>query len=111
MQIITRSDLIDEVTSARALRERYADGRVEQMVEAIADVRSAMHEARAISNVRSVSGLSDSKLWMRIGHVPLEIVVFMEQYVDPNFWRDPRLYYPWFEKHPEWKTSSYSRMR
>lgn len=110
MRVITRNDLIDEVTSARALRERYPDGRIENLVEAVADVRAAMDECRAISNVRTVSGLSNDKTWMRMAHVPLEVVVFLEQNVDPNFFRDKKTFYRWLHRHPEYQTASYKKI-
>lgn len=107
MQKLTK-ELVDEVTSAETLKGVLPG--IEQFVEAVADVREAMWEARAISNVRAMSGLGDSKIWLRRGHVPFEVVAFLENYVDPNFFRDPKQYEPWFRKHPEYCTSQYKRM-
>lgn len=98
-------ELVDEVTSAATLRGKLEG--IESLVEAVSDVRAAFYEARQISNVRSVSGVSKDGVWMRIAHVPFEVVVFLEQKVDPNFFRDPKLYYPWLRRHPEYQTSHY----
>lgn len=101
-------ELVDEVTSARALSGKLPG--IDQFVEAVADVREAMWEARAISNVRAISGLSDSKVWLRRAHVPFHVVAFLENNVDPDFFRDPKWYEPWFRNHREYCTSQYKRM-
>lgn len=101
-------ELVDDVTSAASLKGKLVG--IESFVEAVADVREAMWEARAISNVRAMSGLSDSKVWLRRAMVPFEVVAFLENNVDENFFRDPKQYEPWFRKHPEYCTSQYKRM-
>ena len=102
-------DLVDDVTSAQSLRGKLPG--IESFVEAVADVREAMEEARIISNVRSIRGLNDSKVWFQRARVPFEVVAFLENYVDHNFFRDPKFYEPWFEKHPEYCTGKYKGMK
>ena len=107
MQKLTK-ELVDDVTSAASLKGRLPG--IETFVEAVADVREAMEEARTISNVRSVRGLSDSKVWFQRARVPFEVVAFLENNVSYDFFRDPSYYEPWFRKHPEYCTGKYKGM-
>ena len=107
MMYLTK-EMVDEVTSAKTLKQHIPG--LAQQVELIADVRKAMEEAEAISNVRSSIGWSKSGVWMWRARVPFEVVAFLENYVDQNFFRDPKLYEPYFRKHPEYCTGYYKRM-
>jgi hypothetical protein len=104
--VLTWTQHLDKVTSAHALRDRLAPGRVDTFVEAVSDIRKAYEEARTISNVRSSMGMNDSKLWMRVASIPHGVVAALEA-VEPGIMTNKKKFYRWLRAHPEWQTVKY----
>lgn len=98
---------IDEVTSAQVLEK--AIPRIKPFVEAVADIREAAEEAAKISNIRRITGLSDSGNWLRAAVVPASVFIALER-VDPEFARDPKLFLAWLRQHPEYQTGKFTAM-
>ena len=101
--------VLDEVTSAHVLKDKLPEGRMEQFVEAVSDIRAANEEAYKITNFKRVAGLSDSGNWMRVATIPLSVIAVIEQ-VEPGLFQDKKRFYRWLNRHPEYQCVKYRAM-
>jgi len=105
--ILTKAQALDEATSAAVLKERLQPGRMKKFVEGVADIRQAYDYAKKISNVRTVSGLSQSGNFFCVCSIPVSVLTALEA-VDPNFLKDSKMFYGWLKRHPEYRIASYN---
>lgn len=107
IEIKTRAQTLDEVTSAAVLKEHLRPGRVKSFVEGVADIRQAYEYAKRVSSLGSVTGYSKSKNFFCVCSVPIAVLTALET-VDPDFLKDDKLFYGWLDRHPEWKIGSFN---
>jgi hypothetical protein len=96
--------VIDHVSDFNNLRQRIPE-RMDNLVEAVSDVKSAMEYGKQVNNKREAIGLSPGGTWFRAASIPVSVLSVIEQ-IDPGFLKDKKKFYRWLGRHPQYRTGS-----
>lgn len=94
------STVLDDVTDAATLCRRVPS--FVQFFDALEMERDVAWESRQIINAREKVGMTAEGTMMRLAVIPLNVRAVILA-IEPNFYKDKKLFYNWLNRHPQYR--------